>query len=135
MTPAGGTQEFTIKAKPVMSDEGRFTGPRCEFTQDFLGAVSLLDVAISNASITLDEGRNRSPRSCETCERLLRTEAARSESHRGNLDKLVVLRVQPGRFQVINDKCLASVLAISPVERMPALGTRDPGAHCRLRAR
>ena len=94
----GGGQEFTIEAEPVVGDERGLPCPLGELAEHLLWPGRIGDLAISHSGITLDEGGNRPPGPCVTGEGVIRAQASCGESHGGDLDELILLRIQPGGF-------------------------------------
>jgi hypothetical protein len=61
-------------------------------------------MSIANAGVALDERRNRSPRFCETEERVISPDLPGTKSHSRNLNQIIAQRIQSRGFQVVNDK-------------------------------
>jgi len=122
----GGLKEPRVETSGIVSDQGGISGPGREIAKHLLGPRRIDDVPISNAGVVFDKRRNATPWLGEAEERVGGAEAARVEFDGCDLDELVVVRVEAGGFEVVDDEGISRVEPIRPNEGMVASGASHP---------
>jgi hypothetical protein len=110
-------KKLPVEALTVVGHQDRIHDKSREIAENFFNARRLRHVPVGDSGVTLDKARDRYGRLDEGKKRLGFYDSSIPQSGRRDLDYLVSVRRQPGRFQIKNYEIAAHGGGLDGIKR------------------